>query len=416
MAKLNRTEILTAWCEKWGWHPDEDFVDADSTIDAFGKLAKSGITEEQMYEVINSGVVTSWSDRYELLDPKFIKAHSSKPTKAVKREVVKEVVTPVIEKVEIPPLDPNAILGAMGKAMGEAICGEYAPLIVESAKPVIKEFIKDTYGITEKKVKFVVPDRGEVVGVFHEKFEKVLTYAMGRRPVLLVGDAGTGKNVIAGQVAEALGLKFYFTNKVSDEFQLKGFVDANGNYQETSLYKAMKDGGVFMLDEMDASDPSALVVINSVLSDKYFTFPNGEFVEAHKDFVVIAGANTWGTGATYQYTGRNQIDAATRNRFITVKIDYSPTIEESLTSDKDLLSFIRKFRECCKNFGINHVVSYRNIITLDMYVDAVGVDDVLEDGLIQNLEKDDLSMLYGEFRQPMWNSNRWAKSFLRMCS
>ena len=73
MAKLNRTEILTAWCEKWGWHPDEDFVDADSTIDAFGKLAKSGITEEQMYEVINSGVVTSWADRYELLDPKFIK-------------------------------------------------------------------------------------------------------------------------------------------------------------------------------------------------------------------------------------------------------------------------------------------------------------------------------------------------------
>jgi MoxR-like ATPase len=213
-----------------------------------------------------------------------------------------------------------------------------------------------------------------------------------------------------------MGLKFYFTNKVSDEFQLKGFVDANGNYQETALYKAFKHGGVFMLDEMDASDPAALVVINSVLSDRYFTFPNGEFVEAHEDFVAIAGANTWGTGATYQYTGRNQLDAATRNRFITVKIDYSPTIEESLTSDSDLLSFIRKFRECCKNFGINHVVSYRNIITLDMYVDAVGVDDVLEDGLIQNLEKDDLTMLYGEFRQPIWRDNRWAKSFVKMCS
>lgn len=417
MAKLNRVEIVKYWEEKMEY-VDCGFMDDDKTIDGFGKLAKAGITEEQMYSVIDQAIPT-WSDRERLYDPKFIKAHapkpSGKPKEVVKEKVVKEVVTPVIEKVEIPPLNPDAILGAMGKAMGEAICGEYAPLIVEHAKPVIKEFIKDTYGITEKKVKFSVPERGESVGVFHEVFDKVLKYVLGGTPVLLVGEAGTGKNVIAEQVAEAMGVPFYFTNKVSDEYQLKGFVDANGVYQETPLYKGMKDGGVFMFDEIDASDPSSLVVANSILANGYYTFPNGEFVKAHKDFRMIAGANTWGTGATYQYTGRNQLDGATRNRFMAVEVNYSPTIEASLTTDMDLLTFIRTFRRCCKEFGINHIVSYRNIINLDRYVDAVGVDDALKDGLIQNLEKDDLSMLYREFNGSEWRDNRWAKSLVKMC-
>ena len=41
-------------------------------------------------------------------------------------------------------------------------------------------------------------------------------------PVFLTGPAGVGKNVICKQVAEALGLDFYFSNAISQEYKVTG--------------------------------------------------------------------------------------------------------------------------------------------------------------------------------------------------
>ena len=49
-------------------------------------------------------------------------------------------------------------------------------------------------------------------------------------PVLLVGSAGTGKNHLVKQVADAIGLEFYFASSVKQGRRLLGFIDANGNY------------------------------------------------------------------------------------------------------------------------------------------------------------------------------------------
>ena len=424
MAKLNRKEILeklfacgdfdikSSPCPAW--------IDSDDAIDAFGKLAKADVTEDMLNELIDKRVIQFTLQDYwdgatpmfkAMLDPKLVKAEYKKLHKKdtpVKEKVVEKVVTKVVEPT---PIDTNAVLGAMGKAIGESLVGEYSKLVAESAMPWLEQYIKDVYGVVTKKVKFEVPDKGSAEGVFHEVFEKVLTYVSGNTPVMLVGEAGTGKNVICEQISKVMGIPFYFANKVSDEYQLKGFMDANGNYVATPLYHAMKDGGLFMLDEMDASSEEALEVLHSVLSNKYLTFPNGEFVTCHDNFRVVAGCNTFGTGATYAYVGRRQLDAATLNRFMTVEVDYSPTIENSLTSDEELLAFVRKFRKCCKDFGINHVVSYRNIIQMDRYVDSVGVDAVLRDGLLKNLEKDDLTMLQGRFDG---DSDRWSVA-LKKC-
>jgi MoxR-like ATPase len=427
MAKLNRVEILNAMFDKSGWdvayEPIPSWVDCDEAIDAFGKLAKADVTEDMLYELIENGVLSYKFDDHDdwdmnvppcyadMLNPKTIKAEYKKLHKEdkPKEKVVEKVVTKEVV-VEPTPIDTDVVLGALGKAIGKSLVDDYGKLIADGAIPWIKKFVEDTYGISTKTVKFEIPDKGEVEGVFHEVFEEVLAYVSGNVPVMLVGEAGTGKNVICEQLAKVLDIPFYFANKVSDEYQLKGFMDANGNFVPTPLYYAQKNGGLFMLDEMDASNEEALEVLHSVLANKYLTYPNGEFVVNHEKFCVVAGCNTFGTGATYQYVGRRQLDAATLNRFMTVEVGYSPTIEDSLSSDTELVAFIRKFRNCCKEFGINHVVSYRNLIQLDKFVDVVGIDKVLRSGLLKNLEKDDLTMLQGRFDG---DSDRWSMALKR---
>ena len=116
--------------------------------------------------------------------------------------------------------------------------------------------------------------------------------------MFLAGPAGSGKNVICKQIAKALDLDFYFSNAVTQEYKLTGFTDANGTYHESQFYKAFRNGGLFMLDEMDASIPEVLIILNAAIANRYFDFPAPiGYVEAHPDFRVVAAGNTFGNGA-----------------------------------------------------------------------------------------------------------------------
>jgi MoxR-like ATPase len=234
---------------------------------------------------------------------------------------------------------------------------------------------------------------------------------MMNEPVMLIGPAGTGKNVICKQVAKVLNSDFYFSNAVTQEYKLTGFIDANGIYQETEFYKAFKNGGVFMLDEIDASIPEVLVILNAAIANRYFDFPNGK-IEAHENFRVVAAGNTYGTGASYQYVGRNQLDGASLDRFAQVEINYSPRIEESLTQDAELLSFIRKFRSECESNNNNHIVSYRTINRLEKMSQVMPIEKCLQTCLIKNMEQDSLNMMVRHFN----GSDRWSEGFRKVAN
>ena len=60
-------------------------------------------------------------------------------------------------------------------------------------------------------------------GFYHEKYPQILRQAQLDEPIMLIGPAGSGKNVAVAQVAESLGLKMYYTNNASNEFKLTGF-------------------------------------------------------------------------------------------------------------------------------------------------------------------------------------------------
>lgn len=162
----------------------------------------------------------------------------------------------------------------------------------------------------------------------HAYFEALLRIVKARRNSWLCGPAGSGKTTSAHEVATLLGLRF-FAKSVGPqvtESSLIGYTDANGKTVRTQLREAFEFGGVFLLDEVDAASPAVLVVINALLANSVASFPDA-VVEKHADFVLIAGANTIGLGADRQYVGRQQIDAATLDRFVLLDWPYDPRIE-----------------------------------------------------------------------------------------
>lgn len=292
----------------------------------------------------------------------------------------------------------QAVVQLIAKTQSEKIESE----IMGQVEDKVRQFIKDEYGTIERKITTVVDGKkAEMRGIQHDKFETVLKFVANDEPVFLTGPAGSGKNVLCKQVAEALGLKFYFTNAVTQEYKLTGFTDANGNYHATQFYKAFKDGGVFMLDEMDASIPEVLVILNAAIANRYFDFPAPiGYVEAHPDFRVIAAGNTTGHGADFEYVGRNQLDGASLDRFAVVKIDYSQAIEDNVAlGNKELAQFCRDFRKSADKNGVNVIVSYRAIGRLAKMLQLLDTEEAIETCLLKGLEKDDINVIMNGIRR-----------------
>ena len=272
--------------------------------------------------------------------------------------------------------------------------------IIKNLRHTCDKFLRDEYGTVTRKVKLDLGERKVDMGteVLHEQFETVLQFVNANEPVFLTGQAGCGKNVLCKQVAHALGLKFYFTNAVTQEYKLTGFTDAMGEYHETQFYKAFKNGGVFMLDEMDASIPEVLVILNSAIANRYFDFPAPiGYVEAHPDFRIIGAGNTFGLGADIQYVGRNQLDMASLDRFALVEMDYDKNIEMNVANgDVELVKFAEIYRKAIAKAGIRAIMSYRSIGRIAKLQDSLGTEKAIMTCLTKALRKDDLQMILSE--------------------
>lgn len=199
-----------------------------------------------------------------------------------------------------------------------------------------------------------------VEGARHEVFEQVLQASAAGLHVLLVGPAGCGKTHLAHQVAEAMRLSFRFTGAVASEYKLLGFMDAQGRLVKTEYRHSYETGGVFLWDEMDASSPSAMLAFNAGLANGHQDFPD-VVVKRHENFRAIASANTYGNGADRVYVGRNQMDAASLDRFFVIPMDYDERMERALYGDTEWVRFVHKARASVRKLSMRHVVSMRAI-------------------------------------------------------
>lgn len=307
-----------------------------------------------------------------------------------KEEVINE---PITEKVNTAM---SVLENAIAKIIGETKQSEIEAQIMSGVEQKVRDFIKSEYGTIERKIITVVDGKhAELEGVQHEKFEQIVKFVANNEPVFLTGPAGSGKNVLCQQVAKALGLNFYFSNAVTQEYKITGFTDAMGVFHESQFYKAFKNGGLFMLDEMDASISEVLIILNAAIANRYFDFPAPiGYVEAHPDFRVIAAGNTFGLGANYEYVGRNQLDMASLDRFALVKVDYSSEIEKSVAcGNEELVKFARGFREAAVKSGVRFLFSYRAIGRIAKLETLLGLEETLKTCLLKSLEKDDISVI-----------------------
>ncbi|WP_234734814.1 AAA family ATPase [Tellurirhabdus bombi] len=227
----------------------------------------------------------------------------------------------------------------------------------------------DQLGVTRIEVTLNNAEPKAVTGQVHKEFENILRHAAIRDNVLLVGPAGSGKTTVCEQVAEALSLDFYCKSVCAQtsKAELLGYCDANGNYVTTEFRKAYENGGVFVLDEVDAGNPNVIAVLNSALSNSVCAFAD-QMVRKHADFILIACANTFGTGPDRQYVGRNQLDAATLDRFSVIEFGYDETLERNLAPNKWFCNFTQKLRKDLANERV--VISPRATILGGKLIEA----------------------------------------------
>lgn len=222
----------------------------------------------------------------------------------------------------------------------------------------------------------------------HPLLELVLKHVQVGNLVYLVGPAGSGKTTLGYQVAEVLKREFYFTGAVHQKHELLGFIDAKGDLIRTPFREAYENGGVFLFDELDACSPHAVTPFNAALSNKQCAFPD-KIIDMHEDFVAIAAGNTYGTGASRQYVGRYQQDAASLDRFVFIEVPYNTSLETTLVLSEctkfgggnaereaslKFLQYAHSIREVIKELELNHIVSPRATMMAARLYGAYGVN------------------------------------------
>lgn len=247
-----------------------------------------------------------------------------------------------------------------------------------------------------------------------EDFEEILTYVSKGAPVYLYGAAGCGKSHTARQLADALGLPFYESMQVMFAHDVKGYGDAGGNYQATPFFKAFTEGGVFFLDEVDASAPEALVVLNTAIANRRFDFPIVGNITAHPNFRVVAAGNTAMTGADLEYVARSVQDAATENRFSFFEMHYDRRVELPVCAggDEVLMSFITDLRQAIRAANIIKCVSYRQTKLLaDPDLLKFGRVKALRRNVFKGMEADEIRIIYGYLTD---KENIWAQAMYEL--
>ena len=211
---------------------------------------------------------------------------------------------------------------------------------------------------------------------YHECFDHVSSLARINQNILLVGPSGSGKTYLARQVANKLERDFASQSCSSgmSESQLAGWLlpisKGNFEYVPSTFVSAYENGGVFLLDELDAADENTLIFINSALAGDSFYLPQrfeDRQVRKHDDFVCIGAANTFGNGASINYSGRNRIDGATLDRFRAgiVSVDYSERLERKLI-DIEVYEWCVRIRNLIVEKQLNRIMSTR--VMLDFTV------------------------------------------------
>ena len=208
-------------------------------------------------------------------------------------------------------------------------------------------------------------------------FAKGAIYAMA-----FVGESGTGKSTAARVIPHRCGLPYVSINfSVNiEEADLFGSMFPNPSktkaedpefvWQDGIITKAVRNGYVVILEEINFARPGVLGKLNSLLDEnRQLDLPNGEVLRAHPNFRIIATCNI-------AYEGTNRFNKALINRFDDVTVFKDLKRDEAIEvirnrtgyTDKTKLDKVYNVYEALKKFAaeqnVNLVVSMRQLLNM----------------------------------------------------
>ena len=212
-------------------------------------------------------------------------------------------------------------------------------------------------------------------------------------PLYVFGPTGCGKTSCIKQILSRINVPVY---EVTGHSRLE-FVDLCGHHTLTNgsmhyaygpLALAMRDGGVFLLNEIDLLDPSTSAGLNSILDGSPLVLADngGEVIKPHPLFRFIATANSnGGSDDTGLYQGVLRQNLAFMDRFLLTKATYLPHDVEVMIVSKatpslseDLVDKLvtyandvrHLFEETSVGIGIDITLSTRTLIRWARLIEA----------------------------------------------
>jgi nitric oxide reductase NorQ protein len=168
-----------------------------------------------------------------------------------------------------------------------------------------------------------------------------------RKPILLEGHAGTGKTSSAVNFAylKQVGVSI---QSCSAGLQLSDMIgkttilpSGEAGWIDGALTRAMRYGGVYVLDEIDFAQPKVLQRLQDVATNYVLELHenNGEVIHAHPDFVLVA---TYNNG----YKHSNALNEAVLDRYkLKLYFDYDNNIESNVVKLPTLLKLANQMRD-----------------------------------------------------------------------
>lgn len=152
--------------------------------------------------------------------------------------------------------------------------------------------------------------------------------------LMLTGLEGTGKTSLIEQISARLN-RGYIEITADAELELaelKGTWSPSKDgmtFEDGLLTKALREGHVFMINEIDLMRPGQQSALNEILQGKPLSLPTGEVVYQHPDFRFAATGNSKGQGDSMgRHAGVRRMNAAFRTRFEWLEVDYAaPEVE-----------------------------------------------------------------------------------------
>ena len=277
--------------------------------------------------------------------------------------------------------------------------------------------MKDIFGV---KVSCAVAVQENVPAVDEQyHFDPVLAQAVTRSladndRILLVGPTGAGKSSLVAQLAARLNWPLVRANlhgetSASDFLGQNKVRDGEVYFEYGVLPKAMKDGSLLVLEELDSADPGILFVLQSVLEEGgtlTLTDNAGEVIHPHPRFRLVGTANTLGTGDdSGLYAGTQVLNASHLDRWSVIyQVDYLPEEEElKLVAAKTpmlehtlaaaVVKLANDVRKAIAEEQIYTTLSTRRVLAFARKIPVFGLARALEATILNKLAKSDRAIV-----------------------